>query len=591
MTLTARLLRSISLLILGAACAAEAHAGVADVTQTFVLQPGWNSVFLEVRPAANDSETVFGGLPLASAWTWNSAGPKVEFVDNPAEQLAPSPQWLGYFPRPRPESILTNLFAVQANRAYLLKIDGNLPVTWTVTGAPEVQTFRWAPDSFNLVGFPVDPQQQPTFGQYLAPSPAHVGQPIYQLVGGEWQEVANPYGTTIHSGEAYWVFCKGPSDYTGPVAIDLEAGKSMDFGGGRDTSRVRIRNLSTTPAEITLHQLPGSAPIPLSIFEFDIDTAESSWPALPATLSEAVAQGSEWLVDLAPRRASFTQPEVGTVIEIKDGFGFRRLLAVTARGVYAPAPFEGRRAVAGGNQARPFTAPNSNPLAGLWVGKVSVGFVSQAQTGSETPTPTGGPFTFRVLIHVDANGTARLLKEVIELWKEGTRIPDPEHPGLFLIDEPGHYALLTDENLIPNFTGALLRDGEPVGYRVSTTAYDFDPQFLAMTGSFGTTGVLSASITLGAESPTNPFRHKFHPDHNNLNELYTQFLEEAYPVTREMTFAFSDSDPTGASQASFGANVMGGEYHERIGGLHRNDIVVEGRFLLSRTSASPVLNQ
>ncbi len=591
MTLPTRRLLVLSMLMLGAASAAELRAGVADITQTFVLQPGWNSVFLEVRPEPNDAEAVFGGLPLASAWTWNSAGPKVEFVDDPAEQLAPSPQWLGYFPRPRPESILTNLFAVQANRAYLLKIDGNQPVTWTVTGTPEVQSYRWSPDSFNLVGFPVDPQQQPTFGQYLAPSPAHVGQPIYRLVGGQWQEVTSPFATAIQSGEAYWVYCKGPSDFTGPIALDLEAGKGMDFGGGRDTSRLRLRNLSTAPVSITLHQLSSAAPIPLAIFQFDADTAESSWPALPLTYGQAVAQEGEWLVDLAPRRSSFTAPEVGTVIEVKDGFGFRRLLAVTARDVFAPAPFAARRAVAGGNELRSFTAPSTNPLAGLWVGKVSVGFVSQAQTGSETPTAVGGPYTFRVLIHVDANGTARLLKEVIELWKEGTRIPDPEHPGLFLIDEPGHFALLTDENLIANFTGAVLRDGEPVGYRVSTTAYDFAPQSLVMSGSFGTTGILAAALTLDAEAATNPFRHKFHPDHNNRNELYTQFLEEAYPVSREMTFAFSSTDPTGASQASYGSNVLGGTYRERIGGLHRNDIVVEGRFLLNRTSASPVLNQ
>ena len=73
-----------------------------------------------------------------------------------------------------------------------------------------------------------------------------------------------------------------------------------------------------------------------------------------------------------------------------------------------------------------------------------------------------------MLIHVDGNGTARLLKEVIQLWKEGTRIPDPENPGLFLVDEPGRYVLLTDESLISSFTGAVLRDGEPVGYRIST---------------------------------------------------------------------------------------------------------------------------
>ena len=39
------------------------------------------------------------------------------------------------------------------------------------------------------------------------------------------------------------------------------------------------------------------------------------------------------------------------------------------------------------------------------------------------------------------------------------------------------------------------------------------------------------------------------------------------------------------------ANLLGGSYRERLGGLHRNDIVVEGIFLLSRISVSPVLNQ
>jgi hypothetical protein len=591
MTLTARRLQALTMLLLGVACVTQARAAVTDVTQTFVLQPGWNSVFLEVRPEENDTESVFGGLPLASAWTWNPAGPKVEFIDDPTEQMVPSQQWLGYFPRPRPESILTNLFAVQANRAYLLKIDGNVPVTWTVTGTPEVQSYRWAPDSFNLVGFPVDPQQQPTFGQFLAPSPAHTGQPIYRLVAGQWQEVTNPFSTAIRSGEAYWVYSKGPSDYSGPIAIDLESGKTVDFGGGRDKSRLRLRNLTTAPVSISLRQVPGSAPIPLAISLFDEDSGEFAWPTLPSNYGQPVLPEGEWLLDLAPRRAGFTAPEVGTVIEIRDGFGFRRLLAVTARSTFAPPAFQALRAQAGGNTALAMTGPVIHPFAGLWVGRVAVVLVSQAQTGSEIPTPTGAPFTYRLMIHVDSNGTARLLKEVIQLWKDGTRIPDPENPGLFLIDEPGHFVLLTDDSLIQNYSGAVLRDGEPVGYRVSTTAYDFEPQSLVMSGSFSPTGTLEASITLDAEAPTNPFRHKYHPDHNNRNELYTLFLEEAYPVSREMTFTFSPTDPGGGSDASYGSNLLGGSYRERLGGLHRNDIVVEGLFLLSRISASPDLNQ
>jgi hypothetical protein len=591
MNWTARRLRPISLLLLGLACTATLRAAATDITQTFVLQPGWNSVFLEVRPEPNDAETVFGGLPLASAWTWNPSGPKVEFVDDPTEQLAPSPQWLGYFPRPRPESILSNMFAVQANRAYLIKIDGNLPVTWTVTGTPEIQNFRWTPDSFNLVGFPVDPQQEPTFGQFLAPSPAHTNQPIYRLVGGHWQEVANPFTTAIQSGEAYWVFCKGPSDYSGPIVIDIDGVKGVDFAASVDRSRVRIRNLSTSPASISLHQLSSPAPLPLAVRQFDPDEVEVSWPAMPQTYSLPVPQEGELLIDLAPRRANFGATEVGTVVEIKDGFGYRRLLAISARGVFAPTPFELRRALERGTQLSAMTGPGTYPLAGLWAGTVAIHSVSQAQTGSLTPTPVGAPFKFKVLMHVDGSGTPRLLKEVIQMWKEGTQIPDPEHPGLFLVDVPGRFVILTDDSLIENFTGAVLRDGEPVGYRLSTTVYDFEPQSLVMSGSFSTTGVVAAALTLDSEAPTNPFRQKFHPDHNNLNELYTEFDEEAYPVSRTMSFAFSATDPSASGGASFGSNQMGGTYSETISGLHRNDITVEGFFVLDRISVAPVLNE
>lgn len=587
-----RIQRTIGLaMLLGALGVARAKAGVSDVTQTFQLQPGWNAVFLEVRPENNDAESVFGGLPLASAWTWNPAGPKIEFVDDPQEQLTPSPQWLGYFPRPRPESILTNLFAVQANRAYLLKIEGSQPVTWTVTGVPEIQTYRWVPDAFNLVGFPVDPQQQPTFGQFLAASPAHAGQAIYRLVGGQWQEVANPYAATIKSGEAYWVYCHGNSDFSGPVSIDLEFGKTLDFGGASTRQRVRIRNLGNSPAAITLRKVPSATPVPLSYFNFDPDTGDIAWPTLPENLSLPTDPGDELLVDLAPLRASFTSAEVGGVIEIRDGFGFLRRMAVAAKTAFAPPPFALRREAEGRSRLATFDSPSTFPLAGLWVGSVFVRQVSEAQTGSLTPTLVGRQFTFRVIIHVDGSGTPRLLKEVIQLWKEGTRIPDPENPGLFLVDEPGRYVLLTDDGLISNFQGAVLRDGEPVGYRISTVNYDFDPQWLVMSGSFGLSGALSVALTLDSESPTNPFRHKYHPDHNNRDELYTSFVEEAFPVTRTMSFTFSATDPLERSQPTYGESDIGGVFTETISGLHRNDIVVEGLFTLKRASATPTLNQ
>ena len=58
-----------------------------------------------------------------------------------------------------------------------------------------------------------------------------------------------------------------------------------------------------------------------------------------------------------------------------------------------------------------------------------------------------------------------------------------------------------------------------------------------------------------------------------------------------MTFDFSETDTGGNTGASFGSNQMGGTYSETISGLHRNDIVVEGAFVLNRISVASVLNE
>lgn len=559
-----------------------------EATQTFLLQPGWNAIYLEVRPEPNDTDTVFGGLPLASAWTWNPAYPRPEFIEDPDETLIGSPAWLGYFPQPRPEAVLTNLFAVQPNRAYLLKIDGTEPVPWTVRGRPEIRDHRWVPDSFNLVGFPVDPAIPPTFSNYLAPSPAHAGQPVFRLVGGTWQQV-NPAATQIRSGESYWVYCKGPSDYGGPIDIDLDTGSELDYGGALGRAEIRIRNLAAVPASIRLTQVPGASPLPLQIFRFDPDTGQQAWPMLPTQHVESVGEKGELVLELAPKRAAFSAESGDLILEVRNGFGFKRAIAVSAKTAFAPPVFEERRRAEGRVSREAIAAVN--PWAGLWAGVVRVREVSQAQAGSLEPTPVRDEFSFRVLIHVDGAGTVRLLKEAIQLWVDGTRIPDPENPGFFLVDEPGHHVLVTDESLLSSFDGAVLRDGEPVGLRVSTVAYDFQQDFVVMNGSFAPGGTVAVGLVLESEAPTNPFLHRFHPDHDNLDLRFANFLEEAYAVSRSMEFELTPVDPLGVSRPGYGDDEVSGIYREALSGLHRNDIAVEGVFNLRRVSGRPFLNQ
>jgi hypothetical protein len=109
-------------------------------------------------------------------------------------------------------------------------------------------------------------------------------------------------------------------------------------------------------------------------------------------------------------------------------------------------------------------------------------------------------------------------------------------------------------------------------------------------------GSLSCTISLPANFPTNPFQHKYHPDHNNLNEQFKPLpsgQEEAYSVTRQIQLQFTVTDPEdpGLEKPGWGDIEMGGIYNETITGLHKQDIKVQGFFRLRRATVTPVLNQ
>jgi hypothetical protein len=177
-----------------------------------------------------------------------------------------------------------------------------------------------------------------------------------------------------------------------------------------------------------------------------------------------------------------------------------------------------------------------------------------------------------------------LLKEVIQMWQNGTTTNDAN--GRAVTDQSGRYVLLTDDSLIPQYRGASLRDGIPVGRRISTADFDFDggtSNVMVMTGLFAIGNTNRCTIEILPDFPTNPFKHRFHPDHDN-----------GYRVTRSVELRYSASDPVGTSTLlglNYGYNVIGGVYRESIAGLHRADIVAEGTFRLTRVVNSPVLNQ
>ncbi len=565
----------IGLFVLLTAAGADAQG---TIEQVFDLHPGWNAVYLEVEPEDTSIEGAMAGLPVESVWTWRAGIRKSQFVQDPSQKLQQLDGWFGWFPPSRPESSLNNLFHFEVNRAYLIELGGAAPVTWRVTGAPALPVVRWESDSFNLVGFSVDPSSPPTLGEYFAPSPAHDGQEIYELgADGNWVRVVAPYSTTITPGAGYLVYCDGPSDYQGPLSVSTDGIDGLDFDAARTTINVTVANRLGVDTEVIFNRSAG-APVPLVLQVTDSVTNRTSWPDLPDGYGRDLGPGKSEVFNLGVRRADLPVDEAREILEISNGLGARLLLPVRVVGVHSAAK---RGAKAAGAVAS----------AGLWVGIARVNRVSQAQEAGTEPQPTGASFPVRFILHVDAGGQVRLLKEVLKVWQNGTEVEDPDNPGLNRTETPGHYVLLTDDSLADQFAGIQLRDGKPVGERVSAVAYDFEGDQLTVQGNVGLEGNLDVTIVVPPDLPTNPFFHRYHPDHDNLDAEFLNYKEEAYRVTRKIHWRFGADDPYGQDDPGWGDSVLGGIYTEELTGLHRNPIFIEGTFRMRRVSTVVTLNE
>jgi len=494
------------------------------VEQTITLNPGWNSIYLEVQPENYDPPSVFEGIDVASVWTWAQRRTTVDFVQDPSEGLWNTSGWLVWAPEGTSEHIVTNLFAMFAGKSYIVNYTGSSPHTLTVSGIPNVDKIKWVSDSYNLVGFHLDPDAPPTFASYFAPSPAHNGQAVYRLqTNGQWIQVAP--SDQMRVGEAYWVYTQGQSAYNGPLMVELPGRDGLDYDRFRQKYLINIKNIGS-PGTIIMEMQGAEHPVPLTYRDSLGDLRKTAiWPELDGPLELDAPTDHAMSVQFSVDRVNLSAESAGSILEIRDGVGSRWLVPVMAK------------------------KTSRSAFSGLWVGNIRVKGVSESQLGSQVPKPVYRPFSFRIMIHVDAFGQARLLKEVIQMWEDGTYIvvndPDLSPTPLYQVDEPGHYVLITDDTLIPNFQGASQSDGDPIGYRISTAAYDFEGTELSMGGIFDFLRTLTVELVMEPNLSTNPFMHKYHPDHNNLDEQFLPLpegFEEAFRVVRQFQLDFAELD-------------------------------------------------
>ena len=226
-----------------------------------------------------------------------------------------------------------------------------------------------------------------------------------------------------------------------------------------------------------------------------------------------------------------------------------------------------------------------NSSTGLWVGNVVVEKINRPGAASAawdttTNLPAANPFGFRVIIHVDAEGQARLVQRMLLVYsRNGVQVTN------LLTGEVttnGTYRLLSDESQV-----AAHRQSDPQATVTRVSSVNFPlmaPQIL--NGQFGTGGSLNGTVAIPYDDPGNPFVHVYAPLHNNRemqNGVSNQLPPgiQSFDITRSLTFQFATQDPSTPTNPKWGIDENGGDFRETIEGLYR-PIQVQGRFRMQR---------
>ena len=186
---------------------------------------------------------------------------------------------------------------------------------------------------------------------------------------------------------------------------------------------------------------------------------------------------------------------------------------------------------------------------------------------------TASTMPLRLIVHRSANGDVRLLQQAY-VGTDGTTT-----------------TIATAENLFPS----ALKPSS----RLSSAQFPSDLDIRG-TGSLSANGTVSFDVTLGYDADTNPFVHRFHPDHDNLNARFESMLPvgetglsagahaESFTVKRAITLTFDPNLP-GINDPAWGVTMLGGSYTETVTGLRAVPITVGGTFILYRISDGPTL--
>ena len=500
------------LLLLSFMSLVSLSASAAHIRETMTLKNGWNAIYLESTPTNALCDAFFEGAPVKSVASYQSdAYSSTRQLADDGAEIAQKP--LSYRVWVPGDDVASTMSALSGGHVYMIYATN----AWSKTfvGVPSAPKQTWRATSgdvgfMNLVGVSADTNASMTAKAYFGEGPFGTANGIaYQIKGTKesdptFSKFLNAR-VTMQGGKAYALTATKDSDWPGVIGVQ---GEGLVFGSDANFASIRIRNCGTTNHTFRF-TVERSA--------LDADTQlppQSLSRRLPRVdaISEPdytnVEENVEWTVTLAPDVLSEQVFKIDRS-KLDNGITYGAILAIEDLGaskMRVRLPIVVRHAATGA-VAYP---------AGLWIGEIALSQVSELGDTNRVPVKAGGTLKMSVMMHVDTNGTCRLLQRVAagmdtngtaRLFKELANVPAE-------IEAPK---------------------------RFSTVMMSVDTPVVAAAGGSAFGDEADFTWTIAPTARDNPFRHAWHPDHDGKKADYLgeapsgdDFANYASPVKPEL---------------------------------------------------------
>ena len=554
--------RSTSILALLAFAFAFATAARAQWQSTvYSLRGGWNSIYLHGDANHATLEALFADNPeIVSVWRWTPNPNQIQFESSPLIPSNGTPEW-SIWTRGGTANSLSSL---PGRTAYLVECAGVATDTYSLSLTHKVQPPRstWVRNGANLLGFPsrlATNETYPPMSAYFATFPVAIAAntKIYKYVGGPLGpanpiEVFSTASERVDRKQAYWFEAAVVGNFYAPLEISPSNLDGLIYGRNGSLVTVRVRNRTSAAVTLKVEPQASSAPpagqelitgqVPLTYRTFNTTTNAYEFAAFNGQLSVVVGPQSSVELSFGIDRAQITGATdalYASLLRFYDDAG-------NLMDVYLPV------------------SARVTSLAGLWIGDIAVSNVQSNVSGSPGTT-TKRSFPLRVILHVDNNGTARLLSQIFM----GKLAPAPFALGL-CTREVG-----------------LKADEKATARRLISSHLPPDTVINHTSGTVALGQTVAWTVPLPYNASTNPYVHSYHPDHDNRNPRFDATLPEGVEssdITRTCNFTFTVAPPVGSSAQGWGSSVIGGTYSETVTGLHKAPLTASGTFELRRMS-------